>query len=68
MAIDRVLDTLGMKIMSANHITIFHIGKEESTQRTHNTCIVSHLALEADFTTSKLRSKIGAACPRVFYS
>ena len=43
------------KCMSANHINISHLLKEVSTQRTHDTCIISHLALKGDFTTSGLQ-------------
>ena len=44
------------KFMSANHINISRLGKEVSTQRTHNACIMSHLSLEGDIKTSELRA------------
>ena len=42
--------------MPANHIDISHLGKEVLTERTHDACLISHLALEGDFVTSELRS------------
>ena len=41
--------------MSANHINMSPLGKEVSIQRMYDTCLMSHLALEGDFTTSELR-------------
>ena len=42
--------------MSTNQIKIHHLGTEVSTQCTHDTCLMTHLSLEVDFTTSELRA------------
>ena len=42
--------------MSTKNINISHLGIEVPTQRTQDACLVSHLVLEGNFTTSKLRA------------
>ena len=42
------------KIISTNHISIYQLITEVSTQRTDDACIMSHLALQGNFTTSEL--------------
>ena len=42
--------------MSANHINISCLGKDVSTQRMHDTYVISHLALNEDFTTSDMQA------------
>ena len=42
------------KFVSVNHINTSHIDKELSTQCTHDACLMSHLSLKGDFTTSEL--------------
>ena len=42
--------------MSKNHFNISNLGTEVSTQLTHDYCLMSHLALEGEFTISELRA------------
>ena len=44
------------KFMSAEHIYIYHLGEDVSTQRTHDACLMSYLVLNEDFTISELRA------------
>ena len=44
------------KFMSKNHVNISNLGTEVSTQLTHDYCLMSHLALEGEFTVSELRA------------
>ena len=43
------------KFMSTNQTNISNLGLEVSTQLTNDTCRMTHLELEVDFTTSELR-------------
>ena len=42
--------------MSANHIHISHLGIYVSTQHMYYACLMTHLALNGNFTTSELRA------------
>ena len=56
MATDRLFDMQGMKIHVCQPYYHLSPRKYLSTQRMHDTCLMSHLVLEADFTTSELRA------------